>query len=245
MVQLLAPVKLRPFKSTYHVRKGNQLRLVCQAQRGYPSAHISWYVGNRLVDNEFLKQHLNEYRVLHLQNQNQLTVTSSPSSSSSSTNEVGEDGGKRKAVEINPVPSTRQQMQMTANGRGQWIEYRDLKNEKYAIDSHEQQLRYLQAKLAQLNGHSSFRTSSSPDSTTATSATSSLHSDPTQGLWSQSSISVLTINSLNIERHTSRYACRATTRANTDEVTTVIRVEGKSFSSSTMILKRMESDTYS
>lgn len=223
LVQLMAPVKLRPFKSAYHVRQGSQLRLICHAQRGYPSAHISWYVGNRLVDSEFLKQHPNEFRILHLQNQNQLTITSSPASSNSSPNENGDDG-KRKLVEINPIPSTRQQMQMTTNGRGQWIEYRDLKNEKYAIDTYEQQLRYLQMKLAQLNGQSSFR---SADSTATTNTASNSPPDQTLGVSRQSSVSVLVINTLNIEHHTSRFSCRATTRANTDEVTTVIRVQGK------------------
>lgn len=218
LVQLLAPVKLRPFKSTYNVRQGNQLRLICQAQRGHPAAHISWYIGNRLVDNEFLREHADEFRIIQpsgqqaAQNRAQVIVTSS-SNADGSSQQSGADK-RRAVVEINPVPASRQQMQLTANGRGQWIEYRDLRNEKYAIETAEQQTKYLQLKLAQLTSSSAATSSSSAQ------AGSNLD-------LSQTSISVLVINSLNLEKHTSRYACRATTRANTDEVTTVIRVQGK------------------
>lgn len=251
----MAPVKLRPFKSTYHVRQGNELRLVCFAQRGYPAAYISWYVGNRLVDKEFLDEHPNEFRILHLHNQNQLIGTylygsatiannngdssnqagaSSSSSTSSSSSANNNNVDKKKIVEINPIPLNRQQMQLTANGRGSWVEYRDFKNEKYAIETPEQQLKYLKQKLAQLMG---LTASSSPlssnnseeDSSATSSSTSSSAADYNSHLSAlQTSVSVLVINSLNIDKHTSRYACRATTRANTDEVTTVVRVQGKS-----------------
>lgn len=222
LVQLLAPVKLRPFKSTYNVRQGNQLRLICQAQRGHPAAHISWYVGNRLVDNEFLREHADEFRIIQpsgqqaAQSRAQVIVTSSPSNGDSSSQQWSSSGAdkRRVVVEINPVPASRQQMQLTANGHGQWIEYRDPSAEKYAIETAEQQSKYLQLKLAQL--------------TSSSAATSSSSSAQASNLdLSQTSISVLVINSLNLEKHTSRYACRATTRANTDEVTTVIRVQGK------------------
>lgn len=249
----MAPVKLRPFKSTYHVRQGNELRLVCFAQRGYPAAHISWYVGNRLVDGDFLKEHQNEFRILNLQNQNQLIGTysftstneddhsnqaapasaSSPSLASSTTNNHLD---RRKIVEINPIPLNRQQMQLTANGHGSWVEYRDFKNEKYAIETPEQQLKYLKQKLAQLMGQSVSSSLSSnnseeepsiPTSITTTTTTSTAEHSNSYLSSLQTSVSVLVINSLNIDKHTSRYSCRATTRANTDEVTTVIRVQGK------------------
>lgn len=238
----MAPVKLRPFKSAYHVRQGNQLRLVCLAQRGYPPAHISWYVGNRLVDSEFLQEHPNEFRILHLQNQNQLIVTSSPNmpnqdTASSSYSESSSD--KKKLVEINPIPLNRHQMQLTANGRGSWVEYRDLKSEKYAIETSEQQLKYLKQKLAQLMGSTQPQPSPSSNNNNNnnaeedSSSSNTFQSQPMEGnrnlfvSAAQTSVSVLVINSLDIEKHTSRYACRATTRANTDEVTTVVRVQGK------------------
>lgn len=250
----MAPVKLRPFKSTYHVRQGNELRLVCFAQRGYPAPHISWYVGNRLVDGDFLKEHPNEFRILNLQNQNQLIGTysftsstnnedynseqaASSTSTSSTTGASSNQADKKKIVEINPIPLNRQQMQLTANGRGSWVEYRDFKNEKYAIESPEQQLKYLRQKLAQLMGQNALSSSSGnneQEDSSATATTTSSTSTPTTPEHSssylsalQTSVSVLVINSLNIDKHTSRYACRATTRANTDEVTTVIRVQGK------------------
>lgn len=236
---MLAPVKLRPFKSTYHVRQGDQLRLICQTQRGFPAAHISWYVGNRLVDGEFLREHADEFRIIQqngspIRYQVPIVTSSSPASSS------GEPSGqsapvndKRRIVEINPVPASRQQMQLTANGRGQWIEYRDLRNEKYAIETGEQQSKYLQLKLAQLAGSSGASSSSAASTSTPTTSSSSTflasaNFDQNQGsLMSQTSLSILVINSLNLDKHTSRYACRATTRSNTDEVTTVIRVQGK------------------
>lgn len=240
-MQLVAPVKLRPFKSAYHVRRGHQLRLVCQVQRGYPAAQISWYIGNQLVDGDFLRQHPNEYKILQLNNNGRLgqTVTSSietPGNSAGPKQTSREPDETPKLVEINPIPSGRQQMQLTANGRGQWIDYRELGNEKYLVETREQQLRYLQMKLGQLTG----TTTPSPgeagpaannnqpggqelaamsSTTTATSGQVLLHN--------QATLSVLVISSLDVEKHTSRYACRATSRANTDEVTTVIRVRGK------------------
>lgn len=229
-LQLVAPVKLRPFKSAYHVRQGNQLRLVCQVQRGYPAAHISWYVGNRLVDGDFLREHANEYAILQLHNHERLSVTSSSgiqaagSRDSYAANDQDTQQQQRRIVEINPIPSGRQQMQLTANGRGQWVEYREPTNEKYSIETRQQQLRYLQMKLAQLTGVSLAGATGDgpqPEPVQAQSVTQQ------QQLSQQASLSVLVINSLAAEQHTSRYACRATSRANTDEVTTVIRVKGE------------------
>lgn len=232
LVQLMVPVKLRPFKSTYHVRQGNQLRLTCMAQRGYPAAHMSWYAGNRLVDAEFLREHADEFRVLHLEHQNQLVVSYSGGGSGGgepqSDNDRARSGRRqqerRRIVEINPIPSSRQQMALTSNGRGQWIEYRELGDEKYAIETSEQQHRYMQMKLAQLTG-AAHHLAASPASGDQLVAPSGQHDAAT--LFGQTSLSVLVINSLDLARHSSRYACRATTRANTDEVTTVIRVQGK------------------
>lgn len=238
LVQLLAPVKLRPFKSAYNVRQGNELRLVCQAQRGYPAAYISWFVGNQLVDEGFLREHSNEYRILQLQNENQLISGAQSETSQSTASDGGADepqetfgrgasqADRRRIVEINPIPAGRQQMQLTTDGRGHWVEYRDTKDDKYAIESNEQQLRYLKLKLAQLTG---LGPQQAGGGVAGGQRPDSLASDGGQmsSMFGQTSISVLVIKSLNLERHSLRYACRATTRANTDEVTTLVRVQGK------------------
>lgn len=246
--QLIAPVKLRPFKSTYHVRRGNQLRLVCQLQRGYPQAQLNWYVGNRLVDADFLKEHpAGRYKVLYLQNQNQVSqlVSSGGSSSSSSSSSVatteqpaaaaaeesGADGqsdsGRTKTiVEINPIPIGKlaaQMQQLSGQQDGKWVEYRELDDEKWSIDTSGQQLRYMQQKFARLTGINI----SSGSGGNSNQPPRGLDAD-TLATLGQMSISLLVIDSLDIERDTMRYACRATNRANTDEVTTVIRVQGKS-----------------
>lgn len=239
LVQLIAPVKLRPFKSAYHVQESNELRIICQAQRGFPAAHISWYIGNRLVDAEFMRSNEDQIRVLHLQDpSNDSTRSMSPtmtsanwpysSPPSTSAGELANSGAQheRRIVEINPVPLSKQQMQLTKNG--QWIEYHNFSEERYNIGSKEQQISYLKAKLSQLTG--SLGRSNVPDAPTPLAAHSrqaQASGDPNLALQYQTAISVLVIRSLNITRHSSRYACRATTRANTDEVTTVIRVSGE------------------
>lgn len=216
LLQLVAPVKLRPFRSAYHVRQGNQLRLLCQVQRGLPAAQVSWYVGNRLVDGDFLRDR-REFRVLQLRGQEQEqrapSVWSSVSQGQQQAAEASNQQDSGRLVEINPIPAGRQQMQLTSNG--QWVEFRELANEKYAIETPEQQLRYLQMKLGQLGG-------GSPPSPTSPAGSNSGSS-----LSGQASLSMLVVNNVQAERHTSRYACRATGRANTDEVTTVVRVKGE------------------
>jgi len=200
-------------------------------------------VGNRLVDGDFLREHKHEYRVLHYQNQNQAIATSASrmdssenqSDASSLRSQMQPPTDKRQIVEINPIPSSRLQMQLTANERGQWIEYHDFKSEKYAIETGEQELKYLQLKLAQLTGQTGPIPPVNPsrqDSGQATTTTTAIpmqanSNDPMLALLGQTGISVLVIRALDLSKHTSRYACRATTRANTDEVTTVVRVQGK------------------
>lgn len=229
--QLIVPVKLRPFKSTYHVRRGSQLRLVCQVQRGYPQARLNWYAGNRLVDAEFLKEHAGQYKVLYLQNQNQVGALVSGSDSSAperpveppAENPADDSGGiansKPKIVEINPIPMGKLQLQLTQDGK--WVEYRDLDDEKAIIDTSDQQLRYMQQKFARLTG-----INISGSNLNQQQQSRAINPDMLATL-GQMSISVLVVDSLDIERDTMRYACRATNRANTDEVTTVIRVQGK------------------
>lgn len=232
---MLAPVKLRPFKSAYHVRAGDQMRLVCQLQRGYPQAQLSWYVGNRLVDGDFLREHQGEFRLLQysngpaaVQGAQQHTLLATPSQAQG-------DGGTERLVEINPIPAQRQQMQLTANGRGSWMEFRDLRGpnalapENLAIESKEQQLRYMRAKLAQLTGQNlqgAMVAATSSAAGDSSSASEQQGASPAAPGWT-SGISVLVVNKLDAEKHASRYSCRATTRANTDEVTTVIRVKGE------------------
>lgn len=230
----MAPVKLRPFKGTYHVRKGNELRLICLAQRGYPEAQINWYIGNRLIDADYLRDHSGELKILNYQPQSSFAAASgsvysggagagqSVSSISSGSAEAALD--RKQLVEINPIPISKHQMQLTLNGRGSWVEYRDLANERYSIQTSDQQLAYLQFKLNQLT-----QQQQQPAGSYATPATASNSSSSSDYSGSnQAGISVLVINSLDVERHNSRYACRATTRANTDEVTTVLKVQGKS-----------------
>lgn len=234
LVQLMAPVRLRQFKSAYHVRAGNELRLVCLGQRGYPPAQLTWYVGNQLVDAAFLQAHSDDFRLLHLQTPSGGGGLSSSSGSSyasahadvpplpaSSGDISGEPLDRRYVVEVNPIPSARQQAQLQASGQaknGHWLEYRDISvaHERVPIETAEQQLRYLRQKLHQLTG----APGGSPGSPSG-----QRPAEPSQ--LGQASISILVIKSLDVERHMSRYACRATTRANTDEVTTVIRVIGK------------------
>lgn len=246
LIQLMAPVKLRPFKSTYHVREGNQLRLICQAQRGYPEAQISWYIGNRLIDNEFLKEQQNEIRILNLnspsnQQQQQQSTGSSASTTTTTTTQpiIDEEASidKEQIVEINPIPISRQQMQQfTTNGQGSWIEYKNIKSERYSIDRPELEQKYLQLKLAQLtnygqqhfsnaNSGSLLLSGSSSDLNNLGGSSRALGSS--SSILSQTDLSILVISSLNIDKHSSRYSCRATTRSNTDEVTTVIKVQGK------------------
>lgn len=220
--QLIVPVKLRPFKSTYHVRKGNQLRLACQIQRGYPQAQLNWYAGNRLVDAGFLKEHASKYKILYLRNQNQVSAlvsTSEPETSDSNARAEKEANGGPKIVEINPIPMGKVQMQLSQEGK--WVEYRELDDEKAAIDTSEQQLRYMRHKFARLTGINI------SGSTTYTASQSRAIDADTLATLGQMSISVLVIESLDIEKDTMRYACRATNRANTDEVSTVIRVLGE------------------
>lgn len=211
----MAPVKLRPFKSTYHVRQGNELRLICLAQRGYPEAQINWYIGNRLIDADYLRDHSNELKILNYQPASQTSPSQSSAYSSSASGSSEASLDKRQLVEINPIPVSKQQMQLTLNGRGSWVEYRDLANERYSIQTSDQQLAYLQFKLNQLTlaGQQQFAISNSSGELLTGS--------------NQAGISVLVINSLDVDKHNSRYACRATTRANTDEVTTVLKVQGE------------------
>lgn len=221
----MAPVKLRPFKSTYHVREGNQLRLICQAQRGYPEAQISWYIGNRLIDHDFLKEQQNEIRILNLNsNSNQLLAGQQTIHQPIIDEEASVD--KRQIVEINPIPISRQQMQqLTTNGQGSWVEYKNIKSERYSIDTPELEQKYLQLKLVQLTNNGQQHLSGAALGGGQTTLNSPTGSSGT--VLSQTDLSILVINSVNIEKHSSRYACRATTRTNTDEVTTVIKVQGK------------------
>jgi len=256
--QLLAPVKLRPFKSAYHVRAGDQLRLFCHAQRAYPEAQITWYIGNRALDADFLREHPNEFQLVHYQapsgqaigggaisaatvpgqqqqQQQQPVLSSAPVQLAADT---------ERLVEINPIPAHRHQMQLTANGRGSWMEFRQLRGpnahsiQKYNIESNEQQAAYMRMKLAQLNGQNMaqqqaamFAEQLSPNNNNNPNNNEQLqqlqHQQQTHA-GPSSAISMLVINKLDPERHSSRYSCRATTRANTDEVTTVIKVKGKS-----------------
>lgn len=231
LVQLIAPVRLRQFRSAYHVRVGNELRLVCLGQRGYPAAQLTWYVGNQLVDADFLSSHADEFRLIQLQTPAGSAGLSSSSGSSyaanmadlpplpaSSSDISGEPLDRRYVVEVNPMPSGRLLGQLQASGQvraGQWLEYRDLAaaSERVPIETAEQQLTYLRQKLHQLTGTGSAAQQAGRTPSIA---------DP-----STSGISILVIRSLDVERHMSRFACRATTRANTDEVTTIIRVIGK------------------
>lgn len=205
-MQLVAPVKLRPFKSAYTVRQGQQLRIACQAQRGFPAAQISWYVGNQLVDGDFLRARPDEFQVLQLSGGQLLRSGDQPASAA------------RQLVEINPVPASRHQMQLTPHGRGQWLEYGQLPEDKrYAIETEPEQYSYMQMKLKQLTATGG-----------AGSSGSQLVGSGDAQLGGQAALSVLAISSLDLDRHTTRFACRATGRANTDEVTTVVRVQGKS-----------------
>lgn len=232
LVQLIAPVRLRQFRSAYHVRAGNELRLVCLGQRGYPAALMSWYVGNQLVDAEFLSAHADEFRLIQLQTPAGGGGLSSSSGSSyaasmmdvpplpaSSSDISGEPLDRRYVVEVNPIPSGRLQAHLQASGQvraGQWVEYRDLAaaSERVPIETADQQLRYLRQKLHQLTSAGYW-------------AGQQAGRAPAPDPANQASISILVIKSLDVGRHMSRFACRATTRANTDEVTTIIRVIGK------------------
>ena len=235
--QLLAPVKLRPFKSAYQLRSGDQLRLVCQLQRGYPQPQVSWYVGNRLVDSEFLREHAGQFRLLQFsgnsassgssaqQQQQQPQVLASPSTTSGG----GEDEQQAdRLVEINPIPLQRHQMQLTPMGRGSWVEFRELRGplalspEKLAIGTGEQRLRYMRFKLAQLTGQpqqQQQQASGSEAEQASRAMSSSAQGQP-------GALSILVVNKLEADKHSTRYSCRATSRANTDEVTTVLRVRG-------------------
>lgn len=235
-VQLHAPVRLRPFKSAYNVRQGNEVRLICHAARGYPTPHITWFVGNKLVDDEFLRAHSGQFRVLHHRASSGISASlaqeapASPAQKSAdndNNNNDSDDPKQRRIVEIHPAPANKHGAPTSGSG-GLWVEYREPSNEKYAIDTSEQRRKYLVSKLAQLaNPNASSSSSSSASSQRANAAAASSAGQQDTPLSSQASLSVLVINSAQIEQHTARYACRATTRANTEEVTTVLRVQGK------------------
>lgn len=210
LVQLITPTRLRPFpRSVLHLRQGHELRLACIGTRGYPNAIINWYIGNRLVDAEFLQQQPNEYRILQLVSGSQMVTLAT---GSSSIQQQPNNNNNKRIVEVNPISFSRERELYDL------IDYHDTQDERMAIETSEQQLKYMKFKLAQLTNQLYSQSSSSADGSAANS------DNP---LMSHASLSILIINSLDVERDSSRIACRAVTRANVDEVTTVIKVQSK------------------
>lgn len=229
--QLMIPVKLRPFKSSYAVREGNELRIACQAQFGYPAPAISWFVGNRLVDEQFANEQNGKIQVLTYSGiglfNSVLAVTNDSSEliqSQEFSSSLQQSNTNKLIVEINPVPASKHLLSQTTNS-GAWLEYKDAKNEKNSLDSQEKRRQYVKTKLFVLansvSGHQTFK--KTPNQVAGTFENS-------DNIPLQASVSILVINSLIADKHSSRFACRATNRVNTDEVTTVIKVQSKSFS---------------
>lgn len=218
------------------------MRIACLAQGGFPSPLIEWYIGNRLVDEDYL--HSSDVRILQLKSTSvtQLVALGANKTTTSKPQQI---------VEINPIPSRNSManpnhhQQLRASIRQQqhqshlqqqqlnWVDYRDGSDERLALESGEQQLRYAQFKMAQLMslgspaplvpGNAAIGeqlASSLQQASAAAASTSSQSSQPNL-------LSILVIQSLELERHSARIACRAVTRVNTDEVTTVVKVLSK------------------
>lgn len=136
----------------------------------------------------------------------------------------------KQIVEVNPISPSRE-----APGSVDFVAYYDSQDERLAIESYGQQLQYMKSKLVQLtNGFYSTSAAAAMAAAGASnldgqsgSQNGDVSSTSDISLVSQTSLSILIINSLDIERHSSRIACRATTRANTEEVTTVVKVQSE------------------
>lgn len=264
LIQVTAPTRLRPFgRSVFHVRDSNELRVACLASNGHPAPIINWYIGNRLIDEEYLRQNWDEIQILQLTSRpvlaggiqtttntyrigppiqqatkmEQLLILGSyrranGTSSSANEEEGAGGGGELQIIEINPIqltdPQTSDSQDSSSssssasaqlnNGPSNWINYRKFSDERMSIENREQQMSYLRMKLDQLSGNN--YNPFSLDTIPKQNNNNHHHQSPMM-------VSVLVISSLDIERHSSRIACRATTRVNTDEVTTVIKVQSK------------------
>lgn len=232
LVQLVTPTRLRPFaRSVFHARQASQLRLACLAQGGYPTPLIQWYIGNRLVDQDYLLS--NEIGILQLKSTNVAQLVALGARLNSTR--------QQQIVEINPIParnlpinqhqrgvSSRQQQQQQQQPFN-WVDYHEASDERFSLESSELQLRYAQFKLAQLmalvtptplvpgNPAIGEQVASSLQQAAAASSSSS----------QANLLSILVVPALHLERHSARFACRAVTRVNTDEVTSVVKVLSK------------------